>query len=93
LLDQTIQGRYVCNSYGTAWIKKENKKLILHLEHHPTVKGELVYKGSDIFECTYSHAMFGQENFVFHINDKGIAGFDLRVDSFIEDAVYSFQKK
>jgi CubicO group peptidase (beta-lactamase class C family) len=92
LLSNTIQGRYICNSYGTAWIKKENNKYILHLEHHPTIKGELVYKGNNMFQCTYSHAMFGQENFLFHINEKGISGFDLRVDPFIEDAVYLFQK-
>jgi CubicO group peptidase (beta-lactamase class C family) len=92
LLIKSLEGQYSCEAYGNAWIKKINNKLILQLEHHPSVSGELIYKGNKVFECRYSHAMFGKQNFLFHINEKGISGFDLSVDPFIEDAVYTFQK-
>lgn len=92
LLNKTIEGQYSCEAYGNAWITKINGKLILRLEHHPSVFGELIYKGNKVFECRYSHAMFGKQNFLFHANEKGISGFDLSVDTFIEDAVYTFQK-
>ncbi len=92
LFEQTIEGSYTCNAYGKAWIKKENNKYMLYLEHHPTVTGELNYKGDALFECRYSHAMFGSELFKFHVTEHGIAGFDLKVDSFVEDGVYLFHR-
>jgi hypothetical protein len=92
LISRTIEGQYSCEAYGNAWIKKINNKYILHLEHHPSVIGELKYKGNNEFECSYSHAMFGKQNLPFYLNEKGITGFDLRVDPFIEDAVYSFKR-
>jgi hypothetical protein len=93
LISKTIEGQYSCKAYGNASIKKINNKYLLHLEHHPSVIGELQYKGNNMFECSYSHAMFGKQTFTFHINETGITGFDLRVDPFIEDAVYFFERK
>jgi hypothetical protein len=92
LIGRTIEGQYSCKAYGNAWIKKINNKYMLHLEHHPSVMGELQYKGNNVFECSYAHAMFGKQNFLFYINEKSVTGFDLRVDPFIEDAVYSFER-
>jgi hypothetical protein len=84
-ISKTIEGQYSCKAYGNASIKKINNKYLLHLEHHPSVIGELRYKGSNLFECIYSHTMFGKETFTFHINETGITGFDLRgsINSFV----------
>ena len=92
LISKTIEGQYSCDAYGNAWIKKINNKYILQLEHHPSVLGELKYKGNNVFECSYSHAMFGKQKFIFHINENGVTGFDLRVDPFIEDETYLFNR-
>ena len=95
-----ILGTYKCDYYGDAYIDRVNNKIILTLQYHPTIKGEITVADSTNLICNYNHPMFGQVTLPFEFKrerDKSgkesvkVLGFKLFVDPFIESDGYSFK--
>jgi CubicO group peptidase (beta-lactamase class C family) len=93
LIKQTIAGEYHCPGYGKAKIKNEDNHYTLYLENHPNLTGALRYKGNNVFECLYSNPIFGKCPILFHIQNNIVTHFDLCVDAFVEDTIYTFYRK
>lgn len=86
-------GKYMNETYGIAEIKQNQEILILSLEHHSKLIGQLEYIGNNRFLCTYSDPTYGIKVIPFEIEKGKVKSFELYVDDFIDPFPYKFEKQ
>lgn len=89
---EAIAGKYHCEAYGGATIKKVGEEFVLTLEHHPQLQGVISPCSGSKLTCTYNHPMFGQVQLPFLIEKDKVKSFTLFVDDFVEAGGYEFKK-
>ncbi len=85
-------GTYKNEVYGQMEIKSENGKLVMHLLHHPRVKGALEPTGEKSFICTFSDVTYGIHELPFTIENGNVKSITVKVNDFIDYLSYEFVK-
>jgi CubicO group peptidase (beta-lactamase class C family) len=87
-----FEGRYQNDIYGNIELKQQENKLLMKMEHHPSISATLSYMGNDRFLCEYNHPMFGTAVIPFSRVNGSATGLTLSVHPFLEFTTYSFTK-
>ncbi|AEI52214.1 serine hydrolase domain-containing protein [Runella slithyformis] len=87
-----FEGRYQNDIYGNIELKQQENKLLMKMEHHPSISATLSYMSNDRFLCEYNHPMFGTAVIPFSRVNGNATGLTLSVHPSLEYTTYSFIK-